>query len=179
MKVSLMVAPVLVGALVGGVMKPIVTPERDAPSAATLSAFVEAALEHGDLRTALRTTEAAHRLAAHNGRWEFLLEVGDAYAHIARRPGAPEAASQRAHEAYRAALRSARRAESLDGVLRVAEAFAQLGDPDAVESSLRVARALAGPDGEAVADVQAATGRFGDLLHVAPADDWPTAEVEP
>lgn len=167
MKVSLVVAPALVGVLIGGVMTPTVTPERGAPSARSLRVSVEAALEHGDFLTAVRTTEAAHRRATRDRRWESLIEVGDAYYRIASRTGAPEAASQRAQDAYQAALRSARHAESLDGVLRAAEAFAQLGDVDEVELSLHVARDLAGSDAEAVDDVKAAAGRLSDLLEVA------------
>ena len=167
MKVSLVVAPALVGVLIGGVMTPTVTPERGAPSAPSLRVSVEAALEHGDFLTAVRTTEAAQRRATRDRRWESLIEVGDAYYRIASRTGAPEAASQMAHDAYQAALRSARHAESLDGVLRAAEAFAQLGDVDEVELSLHVARDLAGSDAEAVDDVKAAAGRLSDLLQVA------------
>jgi hypothetical protein len=80
-------------------------------------------------------------------------------------------ARQRAHDAYEAALHGARRAESLDGVLRAAEGFAQLGDVEEAVLSLRVARDLAGFDSEAVEDVQVAAGRLSDLLEAARTDE--------
>jgi len=49
-------------------------------------------------------------------------------------------------------------------VLRAAEGFAQLGDAAEVESTLHVARALAGTDPEAIADVKAAAAQLSDLL---------------
>jgi hypothetical protein len=163
MKGSLILVPVVASALVGGMSTPPVTPERGASSAGSLRMSVEAALERGDHSTALRTTQVAHRRASREGRWEALIEVGDAYYRIADRTGAPEAAGHEARQAYRAAFQSARRAESLDGVLRAAEAFAQLGDADDVELSLGVARYLAGSDAEAVHDVRAMAERLGDL----------------
>jgi hypothetical protein len=149
---------------------PTVTPEGGAASARPPQVSVEAALEHGDLLTAFRTTEAAHRRAIRDRRWESLIDVRDAYYRIAGQTGAPHVARQRAHDAYEAALHGARRAESLDGVLRAAESFAQLGDVEEVVLSLHVARDLAGSDREAVDDVQAAAGRLGDLLEAARTD---------
>jgi hypothetical protein len=125
---------------------------------------VEAALDHGDFATAVRMTETAHRRAVRERRWDSLLEVGDVYYRIANRTGAPEVVGARARDAYEAALRSARHAESLDGVLRAADGFAQLGDLAGMELSLHVARDLAGSDAEAVDDVRAAAERLGDLL---------------
>jgi hypothetical protein len=170
MRASLIVATALVGALVGGATKPTAPPDRTASTARPLRTSVEAALERGDFVAAFRTTEAAHRRATRERRWDSLIEVGDAYYRIAGRPGAPEAASYKARDAYRAALRSARREESLDGVLRAAEAFAQIGDGPDVEMSLHVARDLAGSDPEAVDDVKAAAGRLSDLLEARPGD---------
>lgn len=162
MKMPMVVAPTLIAVLMGGVTPPVPTPPRDAPSTA-------AALEHGHFATAMRAADSAHRRATRDGRWEPLLEVGDAYNRIAAQPGAPAAAGKRARDAYEAALRSARRAESLDGVLRAAEGFAQLGDAADVELSLQVARALAGSDAETIADVKVVAARLSDLLQ-APRD---------
>lgn len=168
MKLALVVAPALIGLLVGGAMTPpTATREGRASSTRSLRVSIEAALERGDFLTAMGTTEAAYRRATRDRRWEPLIEVGDTYYRIASRTGAPETASQRARDAYQAALRSARHAESLDGVLRAAEAFAQLGDVDDMELSLHVARDLAGSDAEALDDVKAAAGRLSDLLAVA------------
>jgi hypothetical protein len=96
-----------------------------------------------------------------------LIAVGDAYYRIGDRTGTPEAMNSRAHHAYQAALQSARRAESLEGVLRATEAFAQLGDVAEVQLSLHVARDLAGSNAEALDDVRAVTGRLSDLLEEA------------
>jgi len=163
MKVSVIVAPALIGVLVGGALSPLMSPHGNAPPAGSL----EAVLERGDFPTAMRTAEAVSRRAARDGRWEPLVEAGNAYRRIAERPGAPEAASQRARDAYGAALRNARRGKSVEGVLSVAEAFALLGDASEVEWSLRIARELAGADAEAIADVKAAAGRLSDLLEAS------------
>ena len=168
MKLSMAVAPVLVALLVGGVTTPVVTPERNALPAQSLRGSTESTLEEGDFTTAMHRVEAAHRRAARDGRWESLLEVGEAYQRIAARAGAPDTAGKRARDAYGAALRSARRAESVDGALRAAEAFAQVGDAAEVERSLRAARELAGSDSEAIADVKAAAGRLSNLLEATP-----------
>jgi hypothetical protein len=170
MKTSLILGPALVGLLVGGLTTPVMPPQRSAPSASSLQTSVEAALERDDLSTAVRITDAAYRRATSDRRWEALIEVGDLYYRIASRTGA-EAASQRTRDAYQAALRSARHAGSLEGVLRAAEAFAQLGDVDGTELSLYVARDLAGYDAEAVDDVRAAAERLSDLLGRAGAED--------
>ena len=164
MKVSVVAGPVLIGILVVRAMSPVMTPQGEAPSAGSL----EAALERGDFPTAMRMAEAVNRTAARDGRWEPLVEVGDAYRRIAERPGAPEAARRRTRDAYRAALRNARRAESVEGVLSVAEAFAQLGEASEVALSLHIARELAGSDAEAIADVKAAAGRLSNLLEATP-----------
>ena len=63
---------------------------------------------------------------------------------------------------YLRALFQARAQSSLDGVLRVTEAFAGLGDADVVEQGLRVARQLAAAQGPAAWDrVREATIRLG------------------
>ena len=164
MKGSLLLAPVVVGALIGSVTGPTVTLEPDSRSAGSLQVSVEAALERGELLAALRTTEAAHRRAIRERRWESLIAVGDAYCRIADRTGTM---NLRAHDAYQAALQNARRAESLEGVLRATEAFAQLGDVNEVQLSLHIARDLAGSNAEALDDVRAVTGRLSDLLEEA------------
>lgn len=167
MKVTMSLAPALIAVLVGGITTPVVTPQRNVPSARSQQVSTDATLEEGHFTTAMRAADTAHRRATRDGRWEPLIEVGDAYQRIAARAGAPEAAGKRARDAYGAALRSARHAESVDGVLRAAEAFAQVGDATEVESSLRVARELAGSDSEAIADVKAATARLSDLLETS------------
>jgi hypothetical protein len=172
MKTSVILGPAALLALLVGAFAttPVMPPQGGVPSARSLQTSVEAALERGDLSTAVRMTDAAYRRAISDSRWESLIEVGDLYYRIVNRTGA-ERASQRARDAYQAALRSARHAGSLEGVLRAAEAFAQLGDVDETQLTLYVARDLAGYDAEAVADVRAAAARLSDLLGAASAED--------
>jgi hypothetical protein len=172
MKTSVILGPAALLALLVGAFAttPVMPPQRGVPSARSLQTSIEAALERGDLSTAVRLTDAAYRRATSDRRWESLIEVGDLYYRIASRTGADEV-SQRALDAYQAALRSARHAGSLEGVLRAAEAFAQLGHVSETELSLYVARDLAGYDAEAIDDVRAAAERLSDLLGTAGAED--------
>lgn len=163
MHVSLILTLTLAVFVVNGVSNRAVGPDTHAPAARSLPLSVETALDRGDVVTAVRATEAAHRRATRDRSWQSLIEVGDAYSRIAGRTERPEAATQKALDSYQAALNSARRAKSLDGVLRAAEAFGQLGDAEHVELSLHIARALAGSDAEAIDDVRAVAGRLSDL----------------
>lgn len=79
--------------------------------------------------------------------------------------GGPARTSNAATAArHRAALARARRQESLDDVLRIAEAFAVIGDRQGVAESLRIAELIAGPEPEARADVQAVTRELGGVI---------------
>jgi hypothetical protein len=162
MHVSLILTLTLASLLINGVSRVVVEPDP-VPSGRSLPMSVEAALDQGDVLTAVRTTDAAYQRAARDRSWQSLIEVGDAYYRIAGKAEAPEGATKKAQDTYRAALHSARRAKSLDGVLRAAEAFGQIGDADQVELSLHIARTLAGSDAEAIGDIRAAAGRLGDL----------------
>jgi hypothetical protein len=163
MHMSLILTLALTVFVVSGVSNRTVGPDAPAPASRPLPLSIEAALDRGDVVTAVRATEAAHRRAARERSWQSLIEVGNAYSRIADRAEAPEAATKKALDSYQAALNSARRAKSLDGVLRAAEAFGQLGDTENVELSLHIARTLAGSDAEAVDDVRAVAGRLSDL----------------
>lgn len=173
MKTSVILGPAALLALLVGAFAttPVMPPQGGVPSARSLQTSVEAALERGDLSTAVRLIDAVYRRAISDRRWESLIEAGDLYYRIAKRTGAPEAAHLKARDAYQAALRSARHAGSLEGVLRAAEAFAQLGDVSETELSLYVARDLAGHDAEAIGDVRAAAERLSDLLGTAGSED--------
>ena len=67
----------------------------------------------------------------------------------------------RARDLYLSALFRASGAGSLDGVLRLASAFVELGDDEVVTHSLRIARRLAGanPDPEIRARLDTLQGR--------------------
>ena len=66
--------------------------------------------------------------------------------------GFKKAAEVKARTIYLAALFRARQEASLDGVLRAAEAFAELGDAPVVEQCLKLARPLAAETRDARAD---------------------------
>ena len=75
---------------------------------------------------------------------------------IGRASGTPAGARMNAREAYLSALIRARRDRSVDGALRSAEAFRQLGDRAVVEQSLHIAGQLAAGDEQAQAKVRVA-----------------------
>jgi hypothetical protein len=79
----------------------------------------------------------AYREALRSRRWETLLEVGDRAAEIAAREASPEFRAE-ARRAYLAALFRARALRSAEGVRRVAEAFASLGDREVADQVRRV-----------------------------------------
>jgi hypothetical protein len=111
---------------------------------------VDAALAARDVPGALRAWHEAYGPALGGRRWESFAEAGDAYLRIARASGSPAGGILRARDLYLSALFRASGAGSLDGVLRLASAFVELGDDEVVTHSLRIARRLAGanPDPE-------------------------------
>jgi hypothetical protein len=115
-----------------------------APWAAHLTA-VDAALAAGDVPAALSAWHEAYGAALGSRRWEGFADAGDAYLRIGRAGSAPASTVPRARELYLSALFRARDAGSLDGMLRIAAAFATLGDQDVTVQALRMARRLAGP----------------------------------
>jgi hypothetical protein len=116
------------------------------------------------IHRAAQTFDQAYRVAAASGRWDALLEVGDAARRAGDLAGSPETADARAREIYRAALAQARQRGSLDGVLRVAEAFIAVGDREGAVESIRIAEVLAGRDPEARADVRAVASQLTGAL---------------
>ncbi len=101
--------------------------------------LVEKELEHGHLDVAVRVWQDAYGAALGSGSWESMIAVGDAFVAIGRASGSPAGARMNAREAYLTALIRARRDRSVDGALRSAEAFRQIGDQAVVEQSLHVA----------------------------------------
>lgn len=114
---------------------------------------VEAALGAGDTRAALSWWHEARATALRSGQWEGMIEVGDAARRFADGAGL-------ARRAYLTALFRARRQRSLDGALRAATAFGELGDRDALAQALRIAAREAGPDLGAQARVRTAATRW-------------------
>jgi hypothetical protein len=121
---------------------------------------VTEALARGNVGAAERSAHIAYAAALASRSWEGLLEAGDAHRRIGEVSGQRAAAAAQAREAYLAALFRARQQSALDGVLRAAEAFADLGDQDAAARGVRIAEGLAARDPEAQADVRAVAARL-------------------
>jgi hypothetical protein len=105
-------------------------------------ADVDAALRARDLAGASAASTEAYRAALASRRWEGLVEAADAYRRIADAAGAPHVGVPRARELYLAALFRARDAGSVEGVVRVAQAFDSLGDRDAADQAIRTAQRM-------------------------------------
>jgi hypothetical protein len=134
---------------------PWVTPLQD----------MDRALERRDLASAMTARHKAHLAALGSRSWAGFLAVGDAAFRLGDAAGDRRSMEPEARRAYVSALTHARAQRSLDGVLRATEAFALLGDRDMVGEGIRIARELAGSDGEAQARVAALAGQWiGDLL---------------
>jgi hypothetical protein len=106
-------------------------------------ARMDDAIARGDIAAAAARWRDAHAHARRSGHWEALLDLGDGSRRLGRAAGGARIADAYARDAYLAGVLHARHVGSLDGVLRAAEAFAELGDRDAVEQCLRDAHALA------------------------------------
>lgn len=126
---------------------------------------VDGALARGDMTAATRAHEA-YVLALGTPRWEDMLAAGAASLRVGTAAGKPGARGAEARQAYLAALHRARAGGSADGVLRVAEAFAALGDRGVAEQCLVIAARLAGDshDSEVVERVRAASERMEERL---------------
>lgn len=118
--------------------------------------MVDAALAQRNVPTAVRAWREAHAAAIRTRAWRPLVEVGDALVRITLVDGQRPAYTAQARKTYMAALTRARADRSVDGVLRVAEAFAGLGDQRVAEECLAVAQRLgASADHEVIVRVRA------------------------
>lgn len=104
---------------------------------------VDEALARKDISSAEMAWQHANGEALRSRAWDGMVEVGDAALRIGDAAGLPKMGKPRARQAYLAALFWARDRGSLDGVFRVAESFAKLGDEEVVRQCLRVAEGLA------------------------------------
>ena len=121
--------------------RPTPPPFVAAPWAASLAA-VDAALEQGDVARAMNAWQPAHGAAMRDRRWEGLVEVGDARLRIERAAGVERNGKEQARVVYLMALFRARDERSVPGLLRVATAFAKLGDREVAERAVRLANGL-------------------------------------
>lgn len=157
-----------------------VTDDPTAPWAIHIH-LMDDALKTRNVRAALRAWHDAYVSALGSRQWQGMLEVGDAYLRIGEVAGTRRATQANAREAYVTALFRARQHGSLDGVLRVAEAFAALGDREAVAQCLRVADQLAArnPKADARERVRVLTADLFDRLLAAQASAADRASVAP
>lgn len=106
----------------------------------------ETAVEDGNRGAAVRAWQEAYHAARASRQWEALLVVGDAALRQSWSPTGPQAGKAKARRAYLAALFLARSQGSVAGGLRVAEAFAALGDLEMAQRALHVTRGLRAAD---------------------------------
>src|SRR5262245_1077028 len=124
----------------------------EVPSAVSLDGWsasldrTDAALAAGDATAALSAWREANAAAIRSGQWEGMIAVGDAARRLGAQYRAPREYLGRAHQAYLTALYRARRDHSVEGVLRAADAFGELGDSEVFARALRIAEQQAGRD---------------------------------
>ena len=138
-------------------------PQDDGAERARRAALVsvDEALARGDAAASVRAWQEAYEAARMNRGWRGLVEVGDARVRIETE--AHGAVPPRARRVYMVALNRARAERSVDGVVRVAEGFSQLGDREVTERALRIAASLAVGSHDAAAPTRVETAR-GRLL---------------
>ena len=118
------------------------------------------ALRDGDVAQALMWWQEAQQEALRSGRWEGMIAVGDASRRLAILGGSRREGEARARQAYLTALLRARRDHSVDGVLRAAVGFGELGDREVVAHALRIAERQAAHDPRAREHVRAVAERW-------------------
>jgi hypothetical protein len=104
--------------------------------------LIDEALAAGTMSRAFYEWHEAHGEAFRSGRWEALLAVGDAAARIDTAAGSAAGFRADARRVYMAALVLARVEHSGEGVRRIAEALARLGDNALAAHARRVAQDL-------------------------------------
>ena len=111
---------------------------------------MDGALARGDFATAATVRHKADLAALASPCWEGFLAVGDGALRLGEARGARSGMEHEARRPYLSAMVRARNARSLEGTLRVTDAFARLGDRDMVEQGVRIARELAERDDKAM-----------------------------
>jgi len=105
-----------------------------APSLADRLADMDAAIARKDQTRAVFEWREAYGLALGSRRWDAMADVGDAAMRVdtlvGRPSGHPSAFRAQARQAYLRALFQARAQHAPEGIERVADAFAALGDRD-------------------------------------------------
>lgn len=143
---------------------------------------MEKAVSQNDLTQAVLLWREAYAAALRSRHWEGMVAVGDAYRRLGARGGFQKASEAKAREAYLAALFRARQEGSVEGVLRVGEAFVELDAGDIVEQCLKIALRLAAhaPGGRGAEHVRAFAERWNARkLEVGTHHGAPTGETIP
>lgn len=122
--------------------------------------FVEKELARGHVDVAVRAWHDAYGAALESRSWQSMIAVGDAFMAIGRASGSARGARLHARDAYVTAFIRARRENSLEGVLRSAEAFRSLDDRIIAEQCLNLAARLAAGDERAEQRVSEARERW-------------------
>lgn len=174
-KIGAAVVPLLLLGIAAAAERNVTAPDRtrEAPWTVSLQKLDEA-LANKDISAAEQAWHDVYAKALGSRRWEGMVEAADAQLKIGTAAGARKASEARARGIYLAALFRARQQGSLDGVLRVADAFASLGDREVVDQCLRIAERLAahGSDPGARARVNAFRERTTSRILIAGYPDF-------
>ncbi len=103
---------------------------------------VHDALAKNDISSAEWAWHYAYVAALRSGSWKSMVEVGEAALCIGEAAEFRQGSVDRARESYLFALMRARFQESGEGLRRTAQAFATLGDWEAVDQCLQIAKSL-------------------------------------
>jgi hypothetical protein len=152
--------------------------DRDAELSLQYIQAMDDALARGDENAAEMARQAAYLAALGSLRWEAMADVGDAFVRFTQSTGVEPALRPEARQAYLVALYRARRQGVLEGVLRVSETLAALGDREDARVGLSMAASMAevGHGNDDVARVQAALNRVED--HDGVSDGSAAAEIQ-
>ncbi|MBI2205203.1 MAG: hypothetical protein HYU41_15250 [Candidatus Rokubacteria bacterium] len=105
----------------------------------TALARLTSAIEREDRASLLSDWRAAYAVGLASHRWEPLITLGDAAQRIAILDHQREPFRREARAAYLLALRTARRAQSDEGLMATADAFERLGDAEMATQVRRLA----------------------------------------
>jgi hypothetical protein len=121
--------------------------------------------------------QAAYLAALGSLRWEAMADVGDAFVRFTESTGVEPPLRPEARRIYLVALYRARWQGALEGVVRVSETLAALGDREDARVGLSIAASMVGVGhgNDDVARVQGALNRVED--HDGISDESAAAEI--
>jgi conjugal transfer/entry exclusion protein len=120
----------------------VMTLVADAALSTHLTAVDDALARH-DMLSASRELQASYQAALASRRWQAMIAYGDAALRVADAAGTRQHGMEQARRAYLLALYRARSERSVDGALAATQSFMLLGDRDAAQAGLSMARGLA------------------------------------